>query len=1454
MQYPEFLKKHIVRLDSQFTKPPMTPKGKLVLPFGSVYHTYAEGTGVFGQDDDILKAYKGEITVQNILGLHSNVEHGKLRIRAYSKDQLIMDFNKHNKQFEFFKSAESRLAKTPKLLHVVNYGNMLHQVTQLEEPLMEFHAYMNYWRSFFHYLSEIVGKDKRQHFFKIEAPLIVPPKSVLDRVKEQPLLNLTELGYFTDNLQLFVLDIWRFMQQDNPETYSLSMLGLVPPEDLERVHMVMDVGSQYAIINLGLVSHWIQSEKNPKGRWKAEEAQKRLLKLFIGLADLRTNTRAAEVDIEDMEDELSQALGEDDASADLGFEIEQAEKKLEEANFEVAEVKKPKGGFYKNRDQKTSVSSQPNLVASIRDIIEQDNVSEFLSDTSIEDDLEAETKAPEEVSDEAIDKLEEIQEAAIKNSQVGNYVAYTPSSSTLDDVVKKKAREVAAKGLLTSAELRRYEKLSNAWEEIKAPNGQSMVDYLKINPEDKKIEGDTPIASAMNSVLDETFLQSSLKKLDKVYIEKFMDKHVHAMVINSLQREGIVVKDIKRTHVKTLMDDYYQYSVKVIPVVGQESTFSFKIPRVTADGTMQARNVKIRMRKQRADLPIRKLSPEKVAMTSYHSKLFVSRSPRMTNNYDKWIAKKIYEGTLLEPAQVTDLVYGAVFDPDLRSPRPHSSIGKVYTSFRTGDKQQYHLNFDPKTFKPEDIAEHKIKKGEQPCGHVNGKLIVIDDLGILTWVKGEERGIIGLLESLIGVPDDAKRPVGMIDVGPIAGGEIPLGFLLGYYIGLGNMLETLKIKHRRVNKGQRMDLKGNEFAIRFADQTLIIESNSPINTMLINGFNRYKNEIANFSVWDFDKRDGYLSVFDLNDIRTRHVQRIDQVRNNWIDPITEDILIEMQYPIDMVLLLIEAAKLLEYDDHPDENDITYSRARGYERVSGLVYGNIMTALSTFNSRPNNPNAKLSMNPEEVWYAVTTDQTTAPVDDSNPIQSMKDRSVVVFSGAGGRSGQTMTAKHRRFHKSGVGIISSDTVDSGDVATITYLSSNPQFNSIYGTTGKLDKPNENAAATFSESALLCPGAKYDDPKRINFLNIQNSSTTHCVGYKLMPCRTGFEKTVAQRSGDIFSATALGNGVVEFLSKDTIRIAYDDGSTASYQIGRRYGNWSGKVIPHSLKTDLKVGDKVKENDILYYNELFFTEDPFSKEGDVSLKWGALAKVVFGEFRETLEDGSGISADFAKELITTDCKTKYVTINFDEEVRNLLPINSKVDDDSILCTILPPSSESLSQFADSAASVLQRVTTNSPRVKFNGVIEQYRVYYCGDETEMSPSLALLVEQSNDEIMALNRRMKEPMADGQVMIGTRINGKPIAKNTAVLEVRMNGHLAMKPGDKLVVGGQMKSIVGEIYEEAPMAEDGSEVGVVFSLAGVFNRMVQSALLMGAINTTMLRADKEFVNLFFGESD
>lgn len=1454
MLFTDFLKRNIARTDGMFLKPPMTAKGNLILPIGSVYHTSEEGFGPFGLEDDILLAYKGDKTVQNVYGLYPNVEHGGLLYRTFSEDNLYQEFNKNNKQFEVFKSAENRLAKTPKMLHIVNYGNMFHQVTQKEESLQEYHAYLNYWESFFRYLGEFVSNDKRQHFFKIEPPIIVPPKTVLERVENKPEFTVTEVGYFTDQQQMLILEFWRWLDLEDPESYVLSLMSHIPVEHLNRVNVIFSVGTHYAVYNLGLVRGWIKTKDNKRGLWKPQDTQKKFLSLLINLADFRTNTKSADADLEELEAQMPEDDEDDAAFASLDFEKEQAEKMLNEAEFAVEEAKKPKGGFYKKSAQKDLAQSQPNLVGSIRDAISQDEGLEFIADSSLDPAEDPITVDEDKALDEKLEKLEEVQAEAIKSKQIGEYVPYQPESIELGEYVKRKAREVASKGLMTSAELRRFEKLADSWKEIKAPNGQTMEEYLQFDPKDEQIKNDVAIASPMSSVLDETFLLSSLKKMDKVYVEKFFDKHIHQFIINIIQREGIIVKDIKRTHVKTLMDDYYVYSVKVIPVNGKESTLSIKVPRPNSDGTMVARNVKMRMRKQRGDVPIRKLSPVEVAMTSSLCKMFVSRSERVTNNYDKWICKQIYEGTLLEKPTVQDLVYGNVFNPDLRAPRPYTAIAKNYTSFRTGNKGQYHLNFDSRLLDLKALAEHDIKKNEIACGTVEDNILVIDELGILTAVKGKDRTPVGVLESLLGVPEDSKRPVEMIDIGPISGHTIPLGFLLGYYIGLGTLLKTLNVPHRRLNKGQRMNLEDGEVAIRFADQSIIIKTNDKIALALINGFNRYKNEIANHSVWEFDKKDGYEAVFDLYEIRTRHCQRFQQIRRNWVDPITEKLLIRDGYPTDMVWLFIEAARLLEYDDHPEETDIRYSRVKGYERIPGIIYGSVSNALSTMNSRPNNPNNQLTINPEEVWYAITTDQTTAPVDDSNPIQSVKDRSVVVFSGSGGRSGRTMTARSRRFHPSGVGIVSSDTVDSGDVGTITYLSANPNFDTIYGTSGTLENPNDNSSACFSESMLLVPGAKYDDPKRINFLNIQNSSTTHCKGYRLMPCRTGFEKTMAQRSGEMFSATAYGPGVVEFVSKDVIRIAYDDGSTQSFQIGRRYGNWSGKVIPHSIVTKLKVGDKVKENDLIYYNELFFEEDVFSKNGDIAMKWGVLARTVFVEVKETLEDGSGISADFSKQLTTTDCKTKYIDVDFTDEIRNLLPKGSKVNDDSILCTILPPSSEALSQYADQAASVLRRVHADSPRAKFNGVIEQYRVYYCGDISEMSPSLALLAEQSDDEIISFNKRMKEPVSDGQVMLGYRIDGKPIGKNTARIEVRMNGELAMKPGDKLVVGGQMKSIVGEIYEEAPVGEDGRAVDCQFSQAGTFNRMVQSVMLMGAINTTMLRADEEQVKIFFGESD
>ena len=199
----------------------------------------------------------------------------------------------------------------------------------------------------------------------------------------------------------------------------------------------------------------------------------------------------------------------------------------------------------------------------------------------------------------------------------------------------------------------------------------------------------------------------------------------------------------------------------------------------------------------------------------------------------------------------------------------------------------------------------------------------------------------------------------------------------------------------------------------------------------------------------------------------------------WVDPITESTLISMGEPTDFILLLMRAAELLEFDQHPPEMDRAYQRDRGYERVSGFVYKEMIEAIRAFDSNPIKSRAKVSMNPEAVWMDIISDETTAPIEESNPIHNLKEAEVVVYRGAGGRSSRTMNAKARKFSRNAIGVDSEVTVDNGDAGTIRYLSANPNYNSLRGTINILDKFDSSVnSSCLNTSTLLAPGSTLDD----------------------------------------------------------------------------------------------------------------------------------------------------------------------------------------------------------------------------------------------------------------------------------------------------------------------------------------------------------------------------------------
>lgn len=483
-------------------------------------------------------------------------------------------------------------------------------------------------------------------------------------------------------------------------------------------------------------------------------------------------------------------------------------------------------------------------------------------------------------------------------------------------------------------------------------------------------------------------------------------------------------------------------------------------------------------------LPIRKTKPNEVALTSYISKLFVTRSDLSTFNYDKWLTNEVIKMSLLgDGTKLTNIRMSDVFNGDTKLPYIYTILARKISGFNYGI---YKFSFDwtnrIEFFGLEMAAVLDKHKDEDrlltAIAYAPDSVLLLDKVGDIHEISTRTDAPAvnhGSFESFLGI-DTSKRPHDMAEVG-IFGKQIPLGIALGFHVGLGNLMSTLKTVYRRVPKGSHHSISDREFALRFADETLIIERNG-LNELILGGFNRYAKDIKRYSVYLFDKPEVYANVLDSNQLGVRWIREFVLLFRSWVDHITRDLLIEMREPTDLFLLFIRAAELLMTDQAPHQMDMRYMRDKGYERFAGMVYFEIAKAMRGYLSKPATANAALDLNPKAVWLGLLQDQSVMPTDESNPIHSLKEQEEIIYSGAGGRTARTMTEQARVFHPTVKGVVSEATKDSGDAATVIYTSADPNYTSLRGTTRQLTEDKGNASKIISTSFLMAAGVQNDD----------------------------------------------------------------------------------------------------------------------------------------------------------------------------------------------------------------------------------------------------------------------------------------------------------------------------------------------------------------------------------------
>lgn len=348
--------------------------------------------------------------------------------------------------------------------------------------------------------------------------------------------------------------------------------------------------------------------------------------------------------------------------------------------------------------------------------------------------------------------------------------------------------------------------------------------------------------------------------------------------------------------------------------------------------------------------------------------------------------------------------------------------------------------------------------------------------------------------------------------------------------------------------------------------------------------------------------------------------------------------------------------------------------------------------------------------------------------------------------------------------------------------------------------------------------------------------------------MPVQTGYDSVVAHRVDDIFASAAEYDGVVTEVSDTHITVEYSTPNTKplTVELGRRYGISAGSTIPHDLVTDLKVGDKVKKDDVISWNRGFFVRDRLNHK-QVLWKSGVLTRVALLESPGTFEDSCETSAALNEKMMMPQSEPRLLEITADQTVSNLVKVGDNVEADSILCNIEDPVTSDGELFQDDSLDTLRLLARNSPRAKVDGVVNRIEVEYhvdLDDDEAVSESVRKLIVAADKERAARVKRLK----NGEALTGLAV--EDLEYGVVNIRLYIDSSLPAGDGDKFVFGNQMKSVARrEIYGDITTEKDGLPVDAIFPWTSVDNRQVLSFQLMGTTIPLMELANLRAVKAY-----
>lgn len=730
--------------------------------------------------------------------------------------------------------------------------------------------------------------------------------------------------------------------------------------------------------------------------------------------------------------------------------------------------------------------------------------------------------------------------------------------------------------------------------------------------------------SQVNTPLPKTELEldtvnEEWKDLTGVNFEKAydIDEDIYS-IINSLKDKSypISVIDIDKEDTSTSEDHVYTYTIKCEDSFGSRFTLKFDIPKFRNNRFMRLKGNEKTLDAQLLLLPVIKTDEDTVQIVTSYRKIFIRRYGESTGKSTP-SADAIMKALDKYKGNTIKVVYGdnRRICSGYELPIDYLDLSKVYSKIIINGKPKYEFYFNQKELR----EKYKINDNDGiPYGVMDDKVLyykgnngILSETIMAALLTSGDSEIKELLENA------TRRKKYVYSRASILNTEIPLIVVMAYSEGLTTVLNKAKIKYELTEK--RPKKKPSYDIIKFKDGYLEywIDYDS---SLLLNGLKDCDTE--NYSIADVNGKEIWVDFLDAFGGRIK-ADGLDNFYDLAMDPITVDICKIYDLPTDYIELLAYANSLLADNKYNKHVDITGNRYRTNEQIAALFYEAMSEAYEQYKLQIKNGRQKPSMSMKQsiVIDKLMQQPTFSDLSVFSPLLEFESANSVSFKGKSGMNNARSYGLDKRIYdKSMTNVLALSTGFAGNVGVTRQATIDKNITGKRGLIKEPDPNNMNTANTLSMQEALTPfGSTHDDPFRSAMTFVQTSK--HSMRTKKQSpllITNGADQALPYLCSDMFAFKAKAKGEVIEIAKDYMIIKYTDGSKDFVDLRENIKKNSDGGVFEVLKldTDLKVGSKVKEGQIVAYDKKSFVSNTGSD--NICTSVGVLSKVAILETDE--------------------------------------------------------------------------------------------------------------------------------------------------------------------------------------------------------------------------------------------